>query len=120
MKSSKEVFNRAITDAFTKQTNIKLNANTIGDAIEFKQDMKENNKKIESQEATGASSAGQYSAPLFTKEETKEDNKLKGGLKDASTLYDFAMKHVGDKTVKKQSPERISKMIMHLRDISYY
>ena len=24
------------------------------------------------------------------------------------------MKHVGDKTVKKQSPERISKMIMHL------
>ena len=114
MKSSKEVFNRAITDAFTKQTNIKLNANTIGDAIEFKQDMKENNKKIESQEATGASSAGQYSAPLFTKEETKEDNKLKGGLKDASTLYDFAMKHVGDKTVKKQSPERISKMIMHL------
>ena len=51
MKSSKEVFNRAITDAFTKQTNIKLNANTIGDALQFQQDMKENKKKIESQEA---------------------------------------------------------------------
>lgn len=77
MKSSKNIFNRAITDAFTKQPNIKLNADTIGDAIQFQQDMKENKKKIESQEATGASSAGQYSAPLFTKEEetTKEEAK---------------------------------------------
>jgi len=114
MKSSKEVFNRAITDAFTKQTNIKLNANTIGDALQFQQDMKENNKKIESQEATGASSAGQYSAPLFTKEETKEANKLKGALADTSKLYDLATKHAVDKTVKKQSPERISKMLTHL------
>jgi hypothetical protein len=114
MKSSKNIFNRAITDAFTKQPNIKLNADTIGDAIQFQQDMKENEKKIESQEATGASSAGQYSAPLFTKEETKEENKLKGGIADTSSLYDLAAKHVEDKTVKKQSPERIAKMLMHL------
>ena len=114
MRSTKQIFQKAVTDAFLKQPNIELNSDTMSDAIKYQQDMKENNKKIESQEATGASSAGQYSAPLFTKEETKEDNKLKGGLADASTLYDLAMKHVGDKTVKKQSPQRISKMIMHL------
>jgi len=114
MRNTKQIFQKAVTDAFLKQPNIELNSDTMSDAIKYQQDMKENNKKIESQEATGASSAGQYSAPLFTKEETKEDNKLKGGLADASTLYDLAMKHVGDKTVKKQSPQRISKMIMHL------
>ena len=114
MRNTKQIFQKAVTDAFLKQPNIELNSDTMSDAIKYQQDMKENNKKIESQEATGASSAGQYSAPLFTKEETKEDNKLKGGIADASTLYDLAMKHVGDKTVKKQSPQRISKMIMHL------
>ena len=114
MRNTKQIFQKAVTDAFLKQPNIELNSDTMSDAIKYQQDMKENNKKIESQEATGASSAGQYSAPLFTKEETKEANKLKGGMADASTLYDLAMKHVGDKTVKKQSPQRISKMIMHL------
>jgi hypothetical protein len=38
MKSSKNIFNRAITDAFTKQSNIKLNADTIGDALQFQQE----------------------------------------------------------------------------------
>jgi hypothetical protein len=54
------------------------------------------------------------SAPLFTKEETKEANKLKGALADTSKLYDLATKHAVDKTAKKQSPERISKMLMNL------
>jgi hypothetical protein len=114
MESSKNIFNKALKDAFTKQPNIKLNADTMSDAMKYQHDMKENKKKIESQEATGASSAGSYSAPLFTKEETKEENKLKGGLADTSNLYDLALKHVEDKSVKKQSPERISKMLSHL------
>jgi hypothetical protein len=114
MRNIKDVFKKAIDDAYTKQTNIKLNSNIVGDALKYQQDMKEDKKKIESQEATGASSAGQYSAPLFTKEETKESEKLKGGLADTSSLYDIAAKHVEDKTVKKQSPERISKMLSHL------
>ncbi len=114
MESSKNIFNKAIQDAFTKQSNIKLNADTMGDAIKYQQDMKENKKKVESQEATGASSAGAYSAPLFTKEESKEGKKLKGGLADTSNLFDLAAKHVEDKTVKKQSPERIAKMLTHL------
>jgi len=114
MESSKNIFNKAIQDAFTKQSNIKLNADTMGDAIKYQQDMKENKKKVESQEATGASSAGAYSAPLFTKEESKEGKKLKGGLADTSNLFDLAAKHVEDKSVKKQSPERIAKMLMHL------
>lgn len=114
MKSSKDIFTKAVKDAFTKQPNIKLNADTIGDAMKIQQDMKETKKKIESQEATGASSAGQYSAPLFTKEETKESDKLKGGLADTSVMFDIAKKHAHDKSVKKQSPERIAKMLNHL------
>ena len=58
MESSKNIFNKSLQDAFTKQPNIKLNADTMGDAIKYQQDMKENKKKVESQEATGASSAG--------------------------------------------------------------
>lgn len=114
MKSSKEVFNRAIKDAFTKQTNIKLNATTIGDALNYQQDMKENKKKIESQEATSASSAGQYSGPIFTKEESKESKKPKGNMADLTNLYDMATKHSKDTTVKKQSPERVTNMLNHL------
>lgn len=114
MKSSKDIFTKAVKDAFTKQPNIKLNADTIGDAMKIQQDMKETKNKIESQEATGASSAGQYSAPLFTKEETKEVNKLKGGLADTSSIFDLAKKHAHDKSVKIQSPERIAKMLNHL------
>jgi len=114
MESSKNIFNKAIQDAFTKQPNIKLNADVTSDAIKYQQDMKENKKKVESQEATGASSAGAYSAPLFTKEESKEGKKLKGGLADTSSLFDLAAKHVEDKSVKIQSPERIAKMLIHL------
>jgi hypothetical protein len=114
MESSKNIFNKSLQDAFTKQPNIKLNADTMGDAIKYQQDMKENKKKVESQEATGASSAGAYSAPLFTKEESKEGKKLKGGLANTSSLFDLATKHVEDKSVKKQSSERISKMLTHL------
>lgn len=114
MKSSKDIFTKAVTDAFTKQPNIKLNADLMGDAIQIQQDMKENKKKVESQEATGASSAGTYSAPLFTKEETKETNKLKGGLADTASIFDLAKKHAKDKSTEKQSPERIAKMLNHL------
>ena len=82
MESSKNIFNKSLQDAFTKQPNIMLNADTMGDAIKYQQDMKENKKKVESQEATGASSAGAYSAPLFTKEESK---KTKEEAKEATT-----------------------------------
>lgn len=114
MRSPKNIFQKAVTDAFTKQPNVQLNADTINDAMKYQQDMKETKKKVESQEATGASSAGQYSAPLFTKEETKEANKLKGGLSDGMTLMDIAKKHSKDKMAKTQSPERIKKMYQHL------
>lgn len=113
MRSSKPIFDKAITDAFTKQPNIKLNADTIGDAMKYQQDMKEENK-IESQEATTSASSGAFSAPLFTKEEAKE-NKLKGGIADNMSLYDIAVKHATDKKVKTQSPERVQKMLKHLK-----
>lgn len=110
-RTTSDLFKKAITQAFTTQPNIKLNADTIGDAMKFQQDMKED--KIENKEATGAASAGPYSAPLFTKEETKED-KLKGGLSDTLSIFDLAMKHASDKSVFKQSPERVRKMLTHL------
>lgn len=112
MKSTKQIFQKAITDAFTKQPNIKINADTMSDAIKYQQDMKEEDK-IESTEATGSASSGSYSAPLFTKEETRE-NKLKGGLSDGMTLMDIAKKHSKDKNAKTQSMERLKKMFEHL------
>lgn len=74
MRSSKPIFDKAITDAFTKQSNIKLNADTIGDAMKYQQDMKEEDK-MESKEATTSASSGSFSAPIFTKEEEMEGKK---------------------------------------------
>jgi hypothetical protein len=74
MRSSKNIFQKAVTDAFTKQPNVQLNADTINDAMKYQQDMKENKKKVESQEATGASSAGQYSGPaIWAKSSSPKD-----------------------------------------------
>lgn len=112
MKGSKSIFQKAITDAFTKQSNVKLNADTMSDAISYLKDMKEEDK-IESTEATTSASSGAFSAPLFTKEETKE-NKLKGGIADGMTLMDIAKKYAKDKNAKTQNPERIKKMYDHL------
>jgi hypothetical protein len=112
MRSTKQIFQKAVTDAFLKQPNIELNSDTMSDAIKYQQDMKEEDK-IESKEATSSASSGAYSAPLFTKEETKE-NKLKGGLSDGMSLMDIAKKHTKDKMAKTQSPERVKKMYDHL------
>ena len=46
MKSSKNIFQKAVTDAFTKQPIVQLNADTINDAMKYQQDMKENKKKV--------------------------------------------------------------------------
>ena len=113
MRSTKQIFQKAVTDAFLKQPNIELNSDTMSDAIKYQQDMKEEDK-IESKEATGSASSGAYSAPLFTKEETKE-NKLKGGLSDGMSLMDIAKKHTKDKMAKTQSPERVKKIFDHLK-----
>jgi hypothetical protein len=82
MRSSKPIFDKAITDAFTKQSNIKLNADTIGDAMKYQQDMKEEDK-MESKEATTSASSGSFSAPIFTKEEEMEGKKEEA--KEATT-----------------------------------
>lgn len=112
MRNTKQIFQKAVTDAFLKQPNIKLNSDTMSDAVKYQKDMTEEDK-IESTEATTSASSGAYSAPLFTKEETKE-NKLKGGLSDGMSLMDIAKKYTKDKTAKTQSPERIKKMYDHL------
>jgi hypothetical protein len=41
MRNIKDVFKKAIDDAYTKQTNIKLNSNIVGDALKYQQDMKQ-------------------------------------------------------------------------------
>lgn len=111
-RSSEDLFKKAITQAFTTQPNVKLNSDTMEDAMKLQQDVTEEDK-VENKEATGSASAGPYSAPLFTKEETKEDI-LKGGEADGMTLMDLAMKYAKDKRSKVQSPQRIDKMFLHL------
>ena len=68
----------------------------------------------ETKEATGASSAGSYSGPIFTKE-GEDTDKIKGGLSKGMSLMDVAKKHTKDKFAKTQSKERIEKMYDHLR-----
>ena len=44
MRSTKQIFQKAVTDAFLKQPNIELNSDTMSDAIKYQQDMKEEDK----------------------------------------------------------------------------
>jgi hypothetical protein len=82
MASSANEFKNAIDKAYTTQPNVKLNQDTMGDAIKYKQGFTEEvdedgneyetflskrikkNKK-EAKEATGSGSVGAYSAPVF-------------------------------------------------------
>ena len=110
MRSSGNLFKDKLVDAYTQQSNVKLNADTMGDVIKYSQAMEQE----ETKEATGASSAGAYSGPIFTKEESKEE-KIKGGKSKGMSLDDLAKYHAKDKYAKTQNPERTKKMYDHLR-----
>ena len=60
----------------------------------------EEKSKEEAKEATGAGSAGGYSAPLFGKPQKRKikerDEKIKGGLADGMSLEDLAEYHDTD------------------------
>ena len=65
MKSSSNLFKDKLGDAYSKQPNVKYNKETLDDYMKFTNAMEQE----ETKEATGASSAGGYSSPIFTKEE---------------------------------------------------
>ena len=109
MKSSSDMFIQKLGDAFAKQSNVKINSDTMGDYMKYTEAMEQE----ETKEATGASSAGGYSGPIFTKEEDTE--KIKGGKAKGMSLEDLAKKLTHDKFAKKQSPERLEKMLVHLK-----
>lgn len=86
-------------------------------------------KKEESKESTGASSAGGYSAPLFSTTkgditkgvETVREEVLKGGKSDKMTIEDIVKKHEknGDNmtsTIKKQLKKGIDLEMEHTDD----
>jgi hypothetical protein len=76
----------------------------MSDLDKYSDEMTENE---ETTEATGAASAGAFSAPLFTKEETKEEEKIPGGLSKNKTLKDIAKKH--------DKKGHIDDMVKHLK-----
>ena len=84
MESSKDTFKTAIDKAYTTQPNVKLNTDTMKDALKYKSSFTEEvdeygkkyetflNKskklkksKSETKEATGSGSSGAYSGPVF-------------------------------------------------------
>lgn len=110
MKSSSDLFKNKLSDAFSKQPNIQINSDTMGDYLKYVNTMEQE----ETKEATGASSAGAFSGPIFTKE-GEDTEKIKGGKSKGMSLMDLAKKHTKDKFAKTQSKERIEKMYDHLR-----
>lgn len=83
---------------YTTQPNVQLTSTsknstpgTVNDMAKYTEAME--GEMDEPKEATGASSAGAFSAPLFTKEETKETEKIPGGLSSGKSLEDLAKKH---------------------------
>ena len=86
MENSAKTFEKAIDKAFSS---VKLNSDLMADAMKYKGMVKEVDNEIESNEATGSGSSGQYSQPLFSKEETNETKdsslrkKIKSLLKDS-------------------------------------
>ena len=89
---------------------------------------------VETTEATGSGSSGQYSGPLFSEPvkntlfqpgtemnvKTKpkggfvKEEEIEGGKAQDKSLMDLAKKHTKDRMTQKQSPERIEKMYDHL------
>jgi len=71
---------------------------TIDDEItlrRFESNIRPDSKKEETKEATGASSAGGYSVPLFGKPQKRKikENNIKGGLADNMTPKDLAKRY---------------------------
>lgn len=98
MRSSSELFKDGIMKGYTTQPNVQLTSTsknstpgTVNDMAKYTEAME--GEMDEPKEATGASSAGAFSAPLFTKEETKETEKIPGGLSSGKSLEDLAKKH---------------------------
>lgn len=101
MRNSSELFKQGIMKAYTEQSNVSLNSDTIKDMAKYSQAM-----EGETTEATGASSAGAFSGPLFSNEEMKEGDKIPGGLAKGKSLKDIAKKH---------SPKEFEKLVSHLK-----
>jgi hypothetical protein len=110
MKSSSDMFIQKLGDAFAKQSNVKINSDTMGDYMKYTEAMEQE----ETKEATGASSAGGYSGPIFTKEQ-QDTEKIRGGKAKGMSIEDLAKKLTHDKFAKKQSPQRFEKMLDHLK-----
>jgi hypothetical protein len=73
MKNSADIWKNGIDKAFTTQPNVKLNTDTMSDALKYKEGMKEEeDDDSETTEATGSGSSGAYSGPLFSGEEPKK------------------------------------------------
>lgn len=119
--------NKAFTEVKFADTTDKMRA-----LSQMKNSIEE--EDAETTEATGSGSSGQYSGPLFSEPvkntlfqpgtemnvKTKpkggfvKEEEIEGGKAKDKSLMDLAIKHTKDKTVKKQSPERIEKMYNHL------
>ena len=111
MRSSSDLFKKGIMAGYTTQPNVKLNSDTIKDAINYTQAV-----EGETIEATGAASAGAFSAPLFTKEETKENkDKIPGGVSKGMTLRDIARKHAYDDSKDSTSKDKIEDTFQRLK-----
>ena len=83
MRSSSELFKQGIMKAYTQQPNVSLNSDTIKDMTKYSKTV-----EGETKEATGASSAGAFSGPIFSNEEMKEGDKIsKTHSKDKNTHY---------------------------------
>jgi len=111
MRNSSELFKQGIMKAYTEQSNVSLNSDTIKDMAKYIQAV-----EGETKEATGAASAGAFSGPLFTKEETKEDKeKIPGGLSKGMTLRDIAEKHAQDGSTDIKSEDKIDDTLQQLK-----
>ena len=83
MKSSSNLFKQSLEKAYINDPTISKDIDVVSDLDKYSDEMTENE---ETTEATGAASAGAFSAPLFAKEETKEEEKIPGGLSKNKTL----------------------------------
>jgi hypothetical protein len=101
MRSSSELFKQGIMKAYTQQPNVSLNSDTIKDMTKYSKTV-----EGETKEATGASSAGAFSGPIFSNEEMKEGDRILGGLAKGKSLKDIAKKH---------TPKEFEKMLSYLK-----
>ncbi len=124
METSKDLFKQSLQKAYINDPSVDKDFDVMSDMTKYSDEMTEDE---ETTEATGAGSAGAFSSPLFTKEEAKEGDKLKGGKSDKLSLEDIAKKHdkkgyyhIDDmvKYLKKQLMKGISVEMEHTDDKS--